>query len=110
MGPGLVCAWGFGASEEHTVAQWGSGSLRVLATPFMIALMGRGCVRAVGGRPDVRHLALTVLDRRVEARAELVTVAGRRLTFRVGAHDAAGLPGEGTRALHHRVGKLAVKG
>ena len=34
-------------AEEHTASRWGSGSLRVLATPCMIALMESAAVQAV---------------------------------------------------------------
>ena len=93
--------------EEHSAARWGSGSLIVLSTPQMIALMEGAAVDAVdpllppgyqtvGIHLDVRHLAATPLGRKVTARAELVEVDGRKLTFRVEAYDEAGKIGEGT--------------
>lgn len=85
----------------------GSGSLLVLSTPQMIALMEGAAVAAVdpllpsgyqtvGVHVSVDHLAATALGREVTARAELVEIDRRKLTFRVEAHDNAGLVGEGT--------------
>jgi fluoroacetyl-CoA thioesterase len=92
---------------EHTAAHWGSGSLNVLSTPSMVALMEGAAVNAVdpllpegyqtvGTRLDVRHLAATPMGKKVTARAELIAVDGRRLVFRVQATDGAGTIGEGT--------------
>jgi fluoroacetyl-CoA thioesterase len=96
--------------EEHTAARWGSGSLLVFSTPQMIALMEGAAVDAVdpllpagyqtvGTHIHVDHLAATPLGRRVRAVAELVTIEGRKLTFRVAAYDEVGKIGEGE---HHR--------
>ena len=97
--------------NEHTAARWGSGSLRVLATPHMIALMEASAVQAVdhrlqegyatvGSRVDIRHLAPTPVGAQVTARAELVEVDGLKLTFRVEAHDGAGEIGSGIHERH----------
>ena len=94
-------------AEEHTAVQWGSGALRVLSTPYMIALMEGAAVDAVdphlpkgrqtvGIHLDVQHLAATPVGGRVTARAELTAIEGRKLTFRVQAYDEVGLIGEGT--------------
>ena len=96
--------------KEHTAAAWGSGSLLVLATPQMVALMEGAAVRAVdpllppghqtvGTHLDVGHIAATALGHKVTARAELIEIDGRKLCFRVQAYDDAGKIGEG---LHHR--------
>jgi predicted thioesterase len=86
----------------------GSGSLEVLSTPWLAALMERAACAAVEGRLgdaaqttvgvrlDVRHLAPTPSGIEVRARAELVEVDGRRLVFRVEAFDAQERIGEGT--------------
>lgn len=92
---------------EHTAARWGSGSLHVLSTPYMVALMEGAAVnavdpllpegyRTVGTRLDVRHVAATTMGQEVTARAELIEIDGRRLVFRVEASDGAGVIGEGT--------------
>ena len=89
----------------------GSGSVDVFATPAMIGLMEQAAVNAVdhllpagqssvGARVDVEHLAATPIGLEVRAHAELVAVAGRRLTFRVEAFDSVERIGAGT---HERV-------
>jgi len=93
-------------ADAHTAARWGSGGLRVFATPNMIALMEGAAVDAVdpllppgqqtvGVALNVQHLAATAVGRPVRARAELTAVEGRKLTFRVEAFDDAGKIGEG---------------
>lgn len=94
-------------AEDHTARHLGSGGVSVLATPHMILLMERAGVaavdhllpegyRTVGAHLDVSHLAPTPVGFTVTARAELTEVDGRRLTFRVWAHDGVELVGEGT--------------
>lgn len=98
-------------TEEWTAARMGSGTVPVLATPALVAVMEEAAVRAleghlppgqtsVGVRIDVRHLAATPLGMRVRARATLVAVEGRRLTFRIEAWDDREKVGE---ADHERV-------
>jgi len=85
----------------------GSGAIQVLSTPSMIALMESAACRAVesvlppgqttvGTRLDVRHLAATPVGLGVRARAELLEVDGRKLTFHVEAFDSQEKIGEGT--------------
>lgn len=108
--PGAVGERSLTVADEHTAARWGSGSLRVLATPYTIALMEASAVQAVdvrlpegyatvGSRLDVQHLAPTPVGAQVTARAELVDVDDRKLTFRVQADDGAGEIGKG---IHER--------
>jgi fluoroacetyl-CoA thioesterase len=51
---------------------------------------------SVGVNLNVSHLAATPVEMRVTARAELVAVDGRRLTFKVEAYDEREKIGEGT--------------
>jgi predicted thioesterase len=85
----------------------GSGDLEVFATPSMIALMENAACRAVeslvpsgqttvGTHLDVRHLVATPVGVEIRARAELIEVDGRKLTFRVEAFDSHDKIGEGT--------------
>jgi fluoroacetyl-CoA thioesterase len=85
----------------------GSGSIAVYATPAMIALMESAAVAAidpllpegqasVGVALDVRHLAATPPGQQVRARAEVLAVAGRKVTFKVQAWDEHEIIGEGT--------------
>jgi predicted thioesterase len=55
---------------------------------------------AVGTRVDVKHLAATPLGRRIVGFAEVTSVVGRHLEFRVNAMDGAEEIGRGT---HGRV-------
>lgn len=109
--PGLVGEREMKVEVENTAKHLGSGNVSVLATPEMVRLMEGAAVRAVdhllpdgyrtvGVRVDVRHLAATPLGMTVRARAKLVAVDGRRLTFQVEAFDEAEKIGEG---IHERM-------
>lgn len=97
--------------DEHTAPRIGSGLVRVLATPVMINLMEAAALDAaerllpdghqsLGIRLDVEHVAATPVGMKVQARAELVSIDGRRMIFRVEAHDEHERIGGGT---HERV-------
>ena len=107
LAPGLVGEARRVVGEGDLAVAFGSGRVRVFGTPAMIALMEAAAIQAVdhllpdgsasvGTRLDVRHVAPSPLGVEVRARAELVAVEGRRLTFRVEAFDPAGPIGEGT--------------
>jgi predicted thioesterase len=92
--------------ESCTAHRWGSGELRVFATPHMIALMERAAVSAVdphlpagyqtvGTRVDIEHLAPSPVGAQVTAHARLTAVDGRKFVFEVQAHDAKGVIGRG---------------
>jgi fluoroacetyl-CoA thioesterase len=109
--PGLSGATELIVAEEHTAPSIGSGKVHVLATPVMINLFEAAALAAtehllppgyqsLGTRLDVRHVAATPVGMRVRARAELIWVQGRTLSFRVEAHDERDLIGDG---LHERV-------
>lgn len=109
--PGLVGEARLRVEEANTASHLGSGQVPVLATPEMIRLMEQASVaavdpllpegsRTVGVHVDVKHIAATPVGLEVTARAELVEVEGRRLTFRVEASDERERIGEGT---HQRV-------
>jgi predicted thioesterase len=96
---------------EVTAVRLGSGSLDVLGTPALVALMERAAVAAldghlpegrtsVGVRIDVQHLAATPPGMEVWARAELTAVDGRRLVFQIEAGDEVERIGQ---AIHERV-------
>ena len=93
--------------DIHLATHVGSGSVDVLATPEMICLMEQAAVAAVdhllpdgdstvGIHLDVSHLAATPPGMQVTATAELTVVDGRKLEFRVEAHDERELIGRGT--------------
>jgi fluoroacetyl-CoA thioesterase len=105
--PGLVGEATLVVATTHTARHLGSGGVDVLATPIMIALMedaARNLVdpeldpgqMSVGVNLNVTHLAATPLGMRVTARAKLLALEGRKLTFEVEAHDEREKIGEGT--------------
>jgi fluoroacetyl-CoA thioesterase len=96
---------------EHTAPHVGSGRVPVLATPVMINVIEAAALAAVehllpdghqslGIHLDIRHFAATPVGMRIRAVAELVSVDGRTLAFRVEAHDETEPIGGGS---HERV-------
>ncbi|CCO08640.1 thioesterase family protein [Desulforamulus hydrothermalis] len=94
-------------TENQTAIAYGSGGVRVFATPAMIGLMEKAaleladqCLPAgqttVGTLVNVKHTAATPVGMRVVARATLTEIDGKRLVFRVEATDETGPVGEGT--------------
>ena len=107
--PGLIGESTLVVQAKYTASHLGSGSggVDVLATPIMIGLMEDAARRvvdpslepgqmSVGVNLNVTHLAATPVGMQVTARAELVAVEGRWLTFKVEAHDDKEKIGEGT--------------
>jgi len=105
--PGLVGEKTELVTGENLATRYGSGGAAVYATPAMIGLMESASLNAVdpilpegwctvGMRLDVKHLAATPPGMTVRARAELETVEGRRLVFKVVAYDDREKIGEGT--------------
>lgn len=93
-------------TEDNTALKFGSGTVKVFATPAMIGLMEKAsinCVEAylpegfssVGTRIDVRHLAPTPVGMDVAAEAELIEIEGPKLKFKVQAFDGKEKIGEG---------------
>lgn len=92
--------------EHHLAAHVGSGDLRVLSTPSMIALMEEAAMHCVapyleatqttvGGHITASHLKPTAHGRTITATATLTAIEGRKLRFTVTAHDEDGIIGEG---------------
>lgn len=109
--PGLAGSTEILVGTRDTAPHVGSGKVKVLATPVMVSLMEEAALNAVEGllppghqtvgtRLDISHTAATPVGMRVTARAELVKVEGRRLTFNVTASDERETIGEGT---HERI-------
>ena len=97
---------------QDTAQAVGSGTVDVLGTPVLIALMERAAVASltsvlpadqtsVGTEIHVRHIAPTPPGMRVTAQAMLIEIDGRRLRFRVTAQDEVETIAEGehTRVL-----------
>lgn len=94
-------------SEEITAAKMRSGSLPVLATPFMVALMEQAAselcdkhldegLSTVGTALNIQHLAPTPVGAKVKAVATVTEYDGRKVCFDVEAYDEVGLIGKGT--------------
>ena len=98
-------------SMSDTAQAFGSGEVKVFATPMMIGLMENAALKAVdhllpegyatvGTHIDVKHLAATPVGMTVTAEAQLIGIEGKKLTFSITAKDELELIGEGT---HQRV-------
>jgi fluoroacetyl-CoA thioesterase len=79
---------------------------KVFATGFMIVLMEWTCLQllaphldagggSLGIHVDVSHLAATLPGMTVTVEAEWAEVQGRKVTFKVSAHDGVDVIGEG---------------
>jgi fluoroacetyl-CoA thioesterase len=84
-----------------------TGGEGVFSTPSMIGMMERAGIQAVqdclpegyttvGFEVHVKHFAPTAKGKTVTARAELLEVDGRKLRFKVEAHDDEKKVGDGT--------------
>ncbi|MFF4894203.1 thioesterase family protein [Micromonospora chersina] len=94
LAPGLTARVELTVTDTDTAQAVGSGDVPVLGTPRLLALAEAATVAAtatrlpsgsttVGTRVELEHRAATPVGRTVAARAELVKVDGRRLTFEV---------------------------
>lgn len=95
---------------ENTALAMGSGTLRVFATPAMIALIEGCCaesvedmlpqgITTVGAKVEVEHLAASPLGASILCKSKLIAFDGRKLDFEAEVFDNAGLIG---RAKHTR--------
>jgi predicted thioesterase len=109
--PGMKKEETFIIEDKHSAMHVGSGSSRILATPWMIGFMERVAhhllaeklpegYSSVGALVNIRHLAPTPVGSQVNVRAEIETIEGLKVTFKVEAWDEAGLIGSG---FHERV-------
>jgi len=96
--------------DTNTAVTMGSGSLKVFATPAMIALIEKAACTAlegqledgqttVGTKLDVAHVAATPVGMNVTAEAVLTEIDNRRLVFEVVARDEKDIIGKG---IHER--------
>jgi len=97
---------------EHLANQFKDSTLPpVFATPMIIRSMENAALNAiksyldegesaVGTTIDIRHLAATPAGHDVRAEAEVIEVNGRRIKFKVSAHDESEEIGNGT---HERI-------
>ena len=110
--PGLKHAFSYKVPENKTVPYTYPESPiiaqmpKVFATGFMIVLMEWTCTQllsehvdagegSLGTHVDVSHLAATPPGMTVTVDVEVVEVQGRKIVFKVSAHDGMDLIGEG---------------
>ena len=90
---------------ENTALAMGSGTLRVLATPAMIALVEGCCAESVedmldeglttvGTNVNAAHIAASPLGVSILCKSRLVAVDGRRLDFEAEVYDSKELIGK----------------
>ena len=105
--PGLSHQMEFTVEEKHAASHVGSGPVRVLATPWMIAFIeitSRTLLdehlpdthSSVGTLVNVRHLAPSPLGTKIHTEVEIDSVEGNKVTLTVSARDGEKRVGEGT--------------
>jgi predicted thioesterase len=111
IAPGAQQTDVYPVEDPNSAIEVGSGSVPVLATPWLVAFMERTAHRlvgtalpagftSVGARMDIQHLAPTPLGGRVTITAEVKEVAGRRIHLEIQARDELEKIGE---SKHERV-------
>jgi predicted thioesterase len=114
LAPGLKAEIVTTVDDKLVVTHMGGDG--VLSTPSMIGLMERAGIQAVqshlpeghttvGFEVNVKHFGATPKGKKVTVRAELIEVDGRKLRFKVEAHDEDKKVGEGT----HRRAVVAIQ-
>ena len=110
--PGLKHSFSYMVPENKTVPYTYPESReiaampKVFATGFMIVLMEWTCLQllaphldagegSLGVHVDVNHAAATLPGMTVTVEAECIEVAGRKVAFKVKAHDGIDVIGEG---------------
>jgi fluoroacetyl-CoA thioesterase len=105
--PGLSSQKEFTVKEEHTASHVGSGSVKVLATPMMIAyieITARDLLTehlpqgysSVGTHVNVRHLAASKLGAKVRVTVAVEAVEGSKVSFSTEVWDGEKQVGAGT--------------
>lgn len=105
--PGLNHISSLIVGMESTAIHLKSGTHAVLATPAMVALMENAAMNAVmsylpkgqttvGVKISVKHVKASPVGMKVECKATLTEVEGRKLVFEVKAWDEEGEIGSGT--------------
>lgn len=95
---------------KDTAAVYGSGSLEVFATPAMVALMENTAVHCLEGHLEegqdtvgieinVKHIKATPAGGKVNCKAKVTEIEGRRIRFEIEAEDEKGQIGY---AIHDR--------
>jgi predicted thioesterase len=106
LAPGLSASVTLVVDDADTALAIKSGDVPVLATPRLVALAEQASIEAVanelpegattvGYQVQFTHLAPTPVGTKVTAEATLQNIEGRRLSFRISAHDARGFVAAG---------------
>jgi predicted thioesterase len=93
-------------TDADTAQALGSGDLQVLGTPRLLAWLEQATCLAiegsvavdwttVGAHVDLDHLAASQIGDRIECRAEITAVEGRRITYAVTASSNESLIARG---------------
>jgi predicted thioesterase len=96
--PGLVGEVHHQVTPDTFASRWGNPGIEVLATPVVVGWLEEAAIRAVqpylepgqgsvGTVVSIKHLAATPAGMTVRATATVTALDGRRLVFRVEAHD-----------------------
>ena len=94
-------------TNENTAQAVGSGSLPVLATPAVAALMEKAAcelltpyldegITTVGTKISIEHISASPIGADIRASAVLTEADGRRFAFELSAYDNSGLIARGT--------------
>ena len=104
--PGIIGSMETAVTEQFSAKTLGSGTMDVLGSPGLAALLERCAWESVapfldegegsvGIRLDLKHISATPVGKTIRCESELVDVADRRLLFKIRAYDEAGMIGEG---------------
>lgn len=104
-------------TEDMLAVNVGSGSLRVLATPTVVALMEEASTKladtfldegltTVGTMVEIQHISPSPIGTKIKVESKLISNDGRSFKFEVTAYDNAGMIANGT---HNRVSVKSEK-
>ena len=104
-------------TEDMLAVNVGSGSLRVLATPTVVALMEEASTKladtfldegltTVGTMVEIQHISPSPIGAKFKVESKLISNDGRSCKFEVTAYDNAGMIANGT---HNRVSVKSEK-
>ena len=104
-------------TEDMLAVNVGSGSLRVLATPTVVALMEEASTKladtfldegltTVGTMVEIQHISPSPIGAKIKVESKLISNDGRSFKVEVTAYDNAGMIANGT---HNRVSVKSEK-
>lgn len=107
LSPGIINEKSIAVTIENTAVAMGSGTLRVFATPAMVALVEGCCaesvedllgegITSVGTKVEIEHLAASPLGASILCKSTLIAVDGRKLSFTFEVYDNKELIGKGS--------------